>query len=66
MWYFILLLLSPLVGCANRYSERFLQCRTGALRMSSWSQGCSDPNSLGTTGLARQMDFGGREVFDDR
>jgi hypothetical protein len=52
MWYLILLLLSSLVGCANRYSEEcFLWGKAGGTGDDYGTKGAVAPKSLGTTDL---------------
>jgi hypothetical protein len=54
MRYLILLLLSSLVGCANRYSEECF-IRQESLGMSLWYQGSGGTKILGTTALNQHV-----------
>jgi hypothetical protein len=56
MWYLILLLLSSLMCCANRYSDECLySVWHGALVVSLWNQGGGCPEILGTTALEQSV-----------
>jgi hypothetical protein len=56
MWYLILIKLSTLVDCANRYSDKcFYRVWQGALVVIMWNQGGGNPEILGTSALEQSV-----------